>query len=103
MTRLIKDLLAERANETFVGRSRELEGLLSVLEEGPRILFLHGIAGIGKSTLLERFASEARNRGAIVVGLDCQEIEPTERGFVHALSGALGARAPSKEKLSSRL
>jgi 2-phosphoglycerate kinase len=92
MTRLIKDLLAQRASETFVGRTDELEILLSVLHGGPRIVFLHGIAGVGKSTLLEEFTSQAQAQGAVVLSLDCQAIEPTERGFLHGLSTAIGAK-----------
>src|SRR5262249_2992038 len=54
MIRRIGDLLAQRAREAFIGRSAELEVLLSVLDGGPQVVFVHGIAGIGKSTLLGR-------------------------------------------------
>ena len=103
MTRLMKDLLAQRANETFVGRTDELETLLSTLDDGPRIVFLHGIAGIGKSTLLEKFAERARARGAVVLTLNCHAIEPTERGFLHGLSVAIGGRISTASRAAERL
>src|SRR5258706_2361907 len=102
MTHLMKDLLAQRVNESFVGRTDELETLLSVLDDGPRIVFLHGIAGIGKSTLLEKFAGRARSRGAIVLSLNCQAIEPTERGFIHGLSVAIGGRISATKRAAER-
>lgn len=103
MTRLMKDLLAQRASETFVGRTDELNTLLGILDDGPRIVFLHGIAGVGKSTLLEQFTSQARAQGAVVVSLDCQAIEPTERGFLHGLSTAIGAKITAANQAAERL
>lgn len=103
MTHLMKDLLAQRASETFVGRTDELKTLLSILDDGPRILFLHGIAGIGKSTLLEKFSERARSRGAVVLRLNCQAIEPTERGFLNGLSVAIGGRISATKRAVERL
>ncbi|HVG17694.1 MAG TPA: winged helix-turn-helix domain-containing protein [Blastocatellia bacterium] len=90
MTRLVKDLLDERASEAFVGRTDELKTLSGLLEDDLRVVFVHGIAGIGKSALLGAFADQARARGVVVVNLDCRAIEPTERGFLHELSAAIG-------------
>jgi len=91
MARLIRDVLEQRAAEHFFGREGELATLLEGLgEDGPPVTFLHGIAGIGKSSLLAVFAARARDGGAAVVQLDCRSIEPTERGFLHELGLALG-------------
>src|SRR5690349_19620272 len=66
-------------------RSSELSKILGLIRDaGPRLLYVHGIAGIGKSTLLSSFATAARTSGVTVVGLDCRSIEPTERGFLHS-------------------
>ena len=54
------------------------------------VVHLHGIAGVGKSSLLRVALDDARARGATVVQLDCRSIEPTERGFVHELGAAIG-------------
>ncbi len=57
---------------------------------GPVVMHVHGIAGIGKSTLLDGFAARARELGASVVRIDCRAVEPTARGFLAELSDALG-------------
>jgi len=101
--RLVKDLLAQTARETFVGRASELSILGSLLGEGPRVVFLHGIAGVGKSALLSVFAEAARSQGAAVVALDCRTIEPTERGFLHELDTAIGGPSKTVERAVQRL
>jgi AAA+ ATPase superfamily predicted ATPase len=97
------DLLAQRANDTFVGREDELATLLDILDDEPRIVFLHGIAGIGKSTLLEKFAEQARVQGSVVLSLNCQAIEPTERGVLHGLSVSMGGRISTTSRAAERL
>ena len=78
------------AGSSVVGRDAELSVLLRVLEEhGPRVCFVYGIAGIGKSSLLARFGDECEWRGVGVVGVDCRSIEPTDLGFMAALAAAL--------------
>ena len=53
---------------SVVGRDFELSVLLRVLEEhGPRVCFVYGIAGIGKSSLLARFGEECERLGIDVV------------------------------------
>ena len=95
----IGELLARRAASKMVGRREELAWLLNCLEaSGPLIVWLHGIAGIGKSTLLQAFAAAARERGAAVRLLDCRLAEPTESGVLGALGAAIGEplREPGK-------
>ncbi len=104
MTGAIKDILAQQAAETFVGRSKEMVILLqSVSPTGPLVTAVHGVAGIGKSRLLEAFSRQARDRGATVVGLDCRTMEPTDRGFLHELTAAIGADEPTIEATTHRL
>ena len=103
MTSLTKDILVQRASDTFVGRAGELEALCGILEDRPRVAFITGIAGIGKSTLLDEFTTRARKLSAFVVGLDCQVIEPTERGFLDGLTSAIGGRAGLVAKVAERL
>jgi len=104
MAHRVSDLLAQRAMESFVGRTDEKAVLFQMLEAGaPLVLFIHGIAGIGKSRLLEAFSVQARAQGAPVVCLDCRAIEPTERGFIQELSSAIGSDATTVEKAAERL
>ena len=58
------DIVSERAMATFTGRARELEALLHLFEQGgPLALYIHGVAGIGKSSLLDVFATRVRKAG----------------------------------------
>ena len=88
----------------LVGRESE-RALLHLLldDDGPLVVFVHGIAGVGKSTLVRAFSMEARARGAIVLGLDGGAIEPPERGFLAALASAIGGEASSPEDAATRL
>jgi DNA-binding response OmpR family regulator len=82
--------MADRARRGFVGRERELVLLKRLLgEDGPLVLHVRGVPGVGKSRLLDVFAHAARAGGATVVHLDGHTIEPTEAGFRHALTLAL--------------
>lgn len=74
-------------------------------ERRPRVLFLHGLAGSGKSTLLRRFKETVSSDGDAAVSVfDCREIEPTEQGFLNALSlasysGSHGVRLKAHTRL----
>jgi GTPase SAR1 family protein len=67
------------------------------------VVFIHGIGGVGKSTLVEAFAGDARGRGAIVLRFDCGAIEPTARGFLDAISAAIGGDLSTAEEVATRL
>src|ERR1041384_8146516 len=72
--------------DTLKGRERELASLQRVLDpNGPRVAFVYGVAGIGKSALLDAFASTVRGSGAGVWRVDCAAIDPTESSFRAAL------------------
>lgn len=93
-----------RAAPGLVGRDRELAVLLGILEPGgPAVVHVHGIAGVGKSALLEAFAHRARAAGATVVALDGRTIEPTPRGFLTELSAAIGGRGAPVDRVAARL
>jgi hypothetical protein len=99
--------LRERIEEEtpgLVGRGHEQAFLDHVLErDGPPIAFVHGIGGVGKSTLLAAFSTRARSRGAIVLLMDCGAIEPTSRGFLDAVSSATGGDLATAEDAAARL
>ena len=103
MARLMRDLLAQSAREAFVGRQAELDMLATLLGDGPRVIFLHGIAGVGKSALLAVFGEQARASGATVISLDCRAIEPTERGFILELKTAIGGPVTDHAQAAHRL
>lgn len=84
--------LAEaRERRSFVGREKEIAALERILDDdGPLVSFVHGLAGMGKSTLLMAFTLRARERGASVIQIDGGVVEPTERGVLIAIGRALG-------------
>lgn len=82
------------AKRALIGRNAELA--LLACRDAP-IVYVHGIAGIGKTALLLAFVAEARVAGAAVVALDCRSIEPTERGFLDAAAAAVGCRPSLRE------
>jgi hypothetical protein len=89
--RVLGDLVAEQAGRSFVGRQQEFSLLQEMLNDsGPAVVYLHGIAGIGKSRLIAAFAEHVRGRNATVTILDCRAVEPTEYGFLRALGARFG-------------
>lgn len=97
----LRDLLLRRPAEPLVGRDHELRVLGTTLEpDGPLVVFVHGIGGMGKTALLERFAQQAEDgelAGEVgaVVRLDCRQVEPTSAGFLDALGEALADAVPA--------
>jgi Transcriptional regulatory protein, C terminal len=65
-----------RQAKALVGRERELELLR---DDAAPIVWLHGIAGSGKTAVLRAFAGEQ------ATWIDCRTVEPTEQGFRTAL------------------
>lgn len=104
MWQWMSDVTTSRVDKAFVGRNSELDALRGVLAiTGPQVVHVYGIAGIGKTALLERLATEARDVGASVIRLDCRHIEPTEPGFLHALEGTIGGSGSGMDALVERL
>lgn len=103
MTLTVRQRVEEQGTG-LVGRESELAFLhLALGEEGPLVVFIHGIGGVGKSTLVDSFSGEARAGGAIVLRFDCGAIEPTSRGFLNAISTAIGGDSTTAEKVAARL
>lgn len=65
VARRLSDVLAAKASENFIGRSSEIAALLNCLaDNGPVVTWLHGVPGMGKTCLLNEFATRARSTGA---------------------------------------
>jgi hypothetical protein len=76
-------------SQLLVGRERELAALDRVLDPGgPRVCFVYGMSGIGKSALLNGFAERCAAAGVSTVRVDCRSIDPTEQSFRDALGEA---------------
>lgn len=86
--------LMSQAAAQVTGRDAELAVLGETFaEDGPVVVYVHGLGGIGKSTLLGAYTVLARGRGATVALVDCGAVEPTERGLLTELAGVLGGEA----------
>lgn len=93
MSRSIADRSRHRSKVSFVGRRRELDRLLDAIRDDHTfVVYVQGVAGIGKSSLLRRFASEAGEAGALVALLDGRTLEPTDRGIDDAVARAVGSQ-----------
>lgn len=104
MAQQIADLLAIKAKQDRIERPGEILRMEAALaDDGPRVVHVHGIAGIGKTTLLDMFAERARSAGTPLLRLDCRHIEPTADGFLRALSDAAGVAHPSLVTITERL
>jgi Transcriptional regulatory protein, C terminal len=80
-------LLQERAT-AIAGRVRERALLRGLFDDGgPVVGYVHGLAGVGKSTLLHALAAEARAAGAATIELDAHALYPTEGAVLAAVAG----------------
>ncbi|MGE9696499.1 hypothetical protein [Streptomyces sp. CH6] len=90
-------MASARRQRLFTGRVAELQLLRdSLLGTSPdcRVLWLHGMAGVGKSTLLRLFVAEAREAGKAVRLVDMRSTAPTPKGFLSALRAPGGPEDP---------
>jgi hypothetical protein len=103
MTQTVRQLMDEQSGG-LVGRVEEMALLRRLLGEGgPLVVFLHGIAGVGKSAIVEAFAIDAREHGATVLQLDGRAIQPTPDGFLTALEDKTGGALANAAEAASRL
>ena len=104
MGRTIAEVARERLTHGLVGRQRELDALARLVSgDQAYVAYVHGVPGIGKSSLLAAFAARAREAGALVISLDGRTIEPTARGFELGLARELGIKDDDVAGLSRRL
>jgi len=91
-SRLIDRLNSVR-RQRFTGRPAELALFARALvADAPPffVLYIHGPGGVGKTSLLGRFAQLAQEAGVIAAALDARNMEPTTTAFLGSLSLALG-------------
>ena len=93
--RLVDRLLAAR-RARFVGRGAELDlfaRALAAAEPPFAVLHVVGPGGIGKTTLLQEFASVAARASRPVVYIDARHVEPLPDHMLAALAQGLGVQA----------
>lgn len=104
MRGIVESHLRRHSEENVFGRAGELGALRAALAaDGPLVSCLHGLAGMGKTTLLDAFLAETRSAGLTVVRLDGRTFEPTPAGFLGELGRAIGADEQDLDDVSQRL
>jgi predicted ATP-dependent serine protease len=90
------DVLDEARRRTFVGRVRELTAFEDALagRSARRVFLVHGVGGIGKSTLLGEFRAQALAAGRPAIVVDGREVDPSPDGVRAALARSLPGRTP---------
>jgi len=74
----------------LIGRESELTFLSRLFDDrGPDVIGVYGIAGIGKSTVINTFCSTAVTINQQIVHIDCQLTEPTAAAFLQQLNRQL--------------
>lgn len=87
----VAGLLTRIGAARFVGREGELSAFnAAIMAERPpfTVLHVHGAGGVGKTTLLRRFASLATDARRNVVSLDGRDIQPSRQALLEALGAA---------------
>jgi DNA-binding response OmpR family regulator len=88
MSATLGSLLQAQAG-ALTGRERERAQLRRLLEpDGPVVAYVHGLAGVGKTTLLHAFAADARAAGAVTLELDGHVVYPTQGSLLSAMTGS---------------
>src|SRR5947209_3825175 len=82
-------LVEERDGLRFVGRASELGRLETLFSLGGsvRVVHLHGVAGIGKSTMLRELARRGAAAGWSPRTIEGRDIAPTRAALARALAG----------------
>lgn len=84
----------------FVGREAELADFAELLasRRAPRVIFVHGPGGIGKSSLLDGFEGVAEQSGSAFVRLDARQLAPSPSLINQAVETALSRLDPQPER-----
>src|SRR5262245_64515874 len=92
MPQTLGALLAQQA-AAITGRAHERAQLRRLLEpDGPIVAYVHGLAGVGKTTLLHAFAADARAAGFATAEVDGHVDYPTQGSLLAAIAAAKGVR-----------
>ena len=92
MPQTMAERVAAQRRQEFVGRAEEVAALHALLE-GTRdgaVLFVSGPGGVGKTTLLARYADLGRELGRIVVRLDARELPPIASAYLAEIATQCG-------------
>jgi hypothetical protein len=102
--RTIQDSLERSHADRFSGRERELVRLATLFDPtGPLIVLLHGVGGIGKTSLVRMFERESAALRRQVHLLDCRGVEPVPLGLFGAIGASLGVELRTVQEVAAAL
>ncbi len=96
--------LAQTAQMRFVGRRAELAQFEAALQEPSppfAVLHVHGVGGVGKSTLLREFARLAKDAGRALIALDGRDVQASRQEFLRAFAEACSDAPDGKLSLAA--
>ena len=88
----LADTLAAAGRRRFIGRTAELAAFEASLKhpEPVAVLWLSGLGGVGKTALMQRWASRVREAGWHTARIDGRAVGVSPQAFVTAVESALG-------------
>jgi AAA ATPase domain len=100
----IADVLRRERRSALAGRELELSLLAQIATpRGPLVAYVHGSAGIGKTSLLAALTAELVDKGIQIVRIRTQDIAPCRDELVEALGKELGSDSPAFDDLVAAL
>ncbi len=91
----ISDRLLKSSKRSFVGRANEIKEIKDLIKSKKStyyVLFIHGIGGIGKTSMVKELLNSLDAKVSTIY-LDCRDIEPTENGFLTSLGNELNLKS----------
>lgn len=97
----VPSALRDARQRLFVGRDMELERLASWFKEpslpdSARLFWVHGVGGIGKTTLLHRLETLALEHDLPVIAISCAHLRPSPEALMGAIAASCGAATASE-------
>src|SRR5689334_16327346 len=103
-TPTIADVLRSRRRSSLAGRDKELRLLQQLaMPDGPVVAYVHGPAGIGKTTLLSALAAEFDAAEIRNVCVQAGATEPRPESVVRTIAQALRVEASTVDQLADAL
>ena len=100
MSQTMADRIESARRRRFVGRAAELAQLDALLRSPePAVAFVSGPSGVGKSTLLRRFAEQCEQSGAAVTLVDARDIPPSADALAFRVTRLTAGGRPGRPVL----
>ena len=97
----IAQRLAEQRRREFVGRADEVASCATCWRgRDGAVLFVSGPGGVGKTTLLGRYADLGRELGRLVVRLDARELPPIASAYLAEIAAPVRLSTPPTTRTS---